>query len=257
MEFAPVDKQKADSFQLSASSFRNQAFFYLVAHSSLWYAAMAVILLVEGAMVNEIQNQDIKAISDKLYNSYLAIDQALLLSFRGFVKHDASYLKEARGIISEVREDLKSIVTEIQQVNSQNAKIEDIAFIVPGHTDRILTNLSIVIEATHKKINESILFSEKAVNELRSLYSSTRGIVKDLADLILTNNSHLAVFITDQSAQIISEADVYSTEHEERLVNGLCSLMSCSIYLDILESLKNSSWHIKQAAERAKKAETL
>lgn len=208
-------------------------------------------------MFFETPSEELKTVSDKLYKIYIAIDEALLLSLKSFVKHDASYLVEASAIIAKLREELKTVVSDIQHIHAQNTKIEDISFIVPGHTDRVLTNLSVLIEATSKKINGSILFSEKAVNELRSLYSSTRGIVKDLADLIITNNAHLATFITDQSTKIIAEADVYSTEHEERLVNGLCSLASCSIYLDILESLKNSLWHIKQASERAGRQENL
>lgn len=208
-------------------------------------------------MARNLDNVELKVITDRLYKNYMNIDQALLLCFKGFVSHKAENLREASAIISEIRVGLKTTVSDVQKIKEKTEKIDNIVFVIPGHTDRVLTNLSTLIEATSRKIGDSILFSEKAVNELRSLYASTRGIVRDLADLILTNNAHLAVFVVEQSAKIISEADKYSTEHEERLVNGVCSLASCSVYLDILESLKNSSWHIKQAAERVKKQELL
>jgi Na+/phosphate symporter len=68
-------------------------------------------------------------------------------------------------------------------------------------------------------------------------------LLERLPDLILTQNKLLAQHIGEQVRSVFKIANGYSEEHEERLIQGVCTPKSTPIYLGILESLKGIIAH--------------
>ena len=42
----------------------------------------------------------------------------------------------------------------------------------------------------------------------------------------------------------------YATLHEERLIEGLCLPVASSLYINMLDSIKNIAWHAKEIATK-------
>lgn len=181
----------------------------------------------------------------------LKLDDLLNYIYSGFIKHNKNELNKARNLHNELERSIKSLTVKIENSNLNEIKCKkSIILSVPSHLERINSNANILIEAVEKKILQSLLFSEKATNELKHLYKSVSELLKDISDGIKTKNQTLLNHIIKQSDVLIKKTDNYATEHEERLIKGLCTLKASPIYLDILDSFKGIIWHTSQVAQR-------
>lgn len=199
-------------------------------------------------MTKPVEDINIKEISEKMHSCYLDIDQVMVLLFRSFINHNRSFLGEGVALIKDCEEKLDWITDKIKVVSkSIDAGSSNITPLTPDCTKKILSSLKVLVKAIDKKINESILFSEKAVNELRELHAGVRGLVKDFADVILTDNRNFANLLSEQANKMIGRADTFLAGHEERVIKCICSPQSGPIYLDMLDSYKNIARSIKRA----------
>ena len=87
----------------------------------------------------------------------------------------------------------------------------------------------------------SLCFTDKAVGEVEDLFLLLEEQFVDARDFIVTGNPLLKKRIETLCSQIAEAADHDATEHQNRLVTGLCSPRSSYYYLEIVDSFKNIS----------------
>jgi len=121
---------------------------------------------------------------------------------------------------------------------------------VPVHLLRITENVIKLSDAVEKKVNEGILFSEKAVVEINFLFQRLLDIIRPTADIILARSSYLSQYVQESEANVAKVAIEYTTFHEERLIEGLCLPASSSIYIGMLDAIKGIAWHAKEIAAK-------
>lgn len=119
---------------------------------------------------------------------------------------------------------------------------------VPEHLANIWQNLDRLCNLIDKKINEKVLFSDKAVNETIYLLQRLVEILRPAADIILARNTFLSKYVQESQANIESMADEYATLHENRLITGECLPVASSIYVGMLGAIKSIAWHTKEIA---------
>jgi hypothetical protein len=56
------------------------------------------------------------------------------------------------------------------------------------------------------------------------------------------------MYVRESQADVERMATEYATMHEERLIAGVCVPRSASIYVKMLEAIKNTAWHSKEIA---------
>jgi Na+/phosphate symporter len=108
-----------------------------------------------------------------------------------------------------------------------------------------IDKLSKLIE---EKISEKILFSDKAVNETIFLLQRLIEILKPTADIILARNTFLKMYIQESQISVDKMATEYATLHEDRLIKGDCLPAASSLYINMLDAIKNIAWHSKDIA---------
>lgn len=196
-------------------------------------------------------DEKLKYYKEDLTKIFSELKKILSLSFNGFSTHDIKSLDEADCCLADLKKEIDAISKLLENSYFKDAKCKaSSAVTVPAHLERILSNVTILVDATRKKINDSVLFSEKAVKGLDYLYKSSGELLKDISDAIRTKNETLARHIVSNSKVITNKAEEYATEHEERLIAGLCGMKASPIFLDILDSLKGIIWHASQIAQR-------
>ncbi|MFA5353182.1 MAG: hypothetical protein WC291_03040 [Thermodesulfovibrionales bacterium] len=121
---------------------------------------------------------------------------------------------------------------------------------VPPHLQRIIENIGRLAELADKKAKGTILFSDRAVTELNALIQKIREILRSTFDIILVRNSVLGRYVRESEAEIARMADDCATQHEERLIEGLCLPVASSLYLAMLDEVKGIAWHAKEIALR-------
>jgi Na+/phosphate symporter len=100
-------------------------------------------------------------------------------------------------------------------------------------------------------VKENILFSERAIAEITYLLQRLKEIVKTATDLLHCENTILSSYVQESEANLVKSSIEYATLHEERLIEGLCLPVSSSIYITMLDCIRNIAWHAKEIAIKA------
>jgi Na+/phosphate symporter len=91
------------------------------------------------------------------------------------------------------------------------------------------------------KVELKILFSEKALSEIKGLYAILEEQFQDTKDYITTKNLVLKAEIKAGWGKIFKAADEYAIIHQGRLIAGVCMPQASYLYLDIVDSIKRIS----------------
>lgn len=119
---------------------------------------------------------------------------------------------------------------------------------VPAHLLMIGNDIEKLIALTDKKISEGILFSDKAVGETLFLLQRLIEILRPTSDIIIARNTFLAMYVKESQIVLGKMASEYATLHEERLIKGICLPAASSLYISMLEAIKNIAWNSKEIA---------
>lgn len=122
--------------------------------------------------------------------------------------------------------------------------------IVPTSLLRIAENIEKLSELISTKVKEDILFSDRAISEITFLLQRLADIIRPASDIILAPNSLFGNYIRESEAGIERRATDYATQHEERLIEGLCLPKASALYINILDVIKNIAWHCKEIANK-------
>lgn len=101
-------------------------------------------------------------------------------------------------------------------------------------------------EPIQKKVQQGVLFSEKAVSQTNGLFDTQAGLIRSIFDIIQTNNDYLKKFVREEGGRVQNDCADFATEHETRLVEGLCTPQAAPLFLAILDKFRSLG---KQEAE--------
>ena len=84
------------------------------------------------------------------------------------------------------------------------------------------------------------------------LFEKTRDILTNTGDFILARNKLVASYIKESETSITHSANDFSTQHEERLIEGTCSPRAAPLYLGILDAFKGIVMRMYVSGQLAK-----
>jgi Na+/phosphate symporter len=184
----------------------------------------------------------------KLHNMSHDIERILKLVKEAFIHNNTSILDEAEKRSKEVHKREKELTAELAKI-SKDAEIK-IYLPIPGHLERVGDFIEGIISCIRTKEKEALLFSDKAIIEINNLINDTRKLLNNISDLILSKNVTLAKEIKEEVLDITDKANNFATEHEDRLIEGICQPKSSSVFLSILDSIKGIALHSQRISER-------
>jgi len=202
-------------------------------------------------MTSELNNHNLE-VSQHLQQFTELIQESLSLIFDGFYKAQLQHLDQANAKLKRGH----SLLEEIQNKTTTNSSLqaEEIASIVSilSNYQKIAFNLEKIGDHTGNKNREGILFTEKAVTELEELFRGVNNLFTHMNDVVKTRNPVLIDYILREKRKLKTLARDFATEHEDRLIKGVCMAHSSSIYLYILDSLEDILWHLQAVVEKLK-----
>ncbi len=168
--------------------------------------------------------------------------------YAAFINNTVRFLDEAEGAVGGIAEKAEALTGAIvQEARGDPAAIPYVS--VPSHIERMGGDMGRMFGALRKKITGDILFSDKASGELEYLLERTRDILVNCGDMVLARNVLVARHIVESESVMQQMADKYATQHEERLIEGLCLPGASVVYLELLDSIKGIAWHAKEIAK--------
>jgi len=110
----------------------------------------------------------------------------------------------------------------------------------------ILFDLSTPIE---KKMKEGILFSDKAVAQANQLFDHLTGILRSILDTLKTDNDFLKRYVMEEGQRLTQACNDFATEHEARLIEGLCLPQAAPLFLALLDGMRTIGQHAMNIAK--------
>lgn len=119
----------------------------------------------------------------------------------------------------------------------------------------ILTHLLIIAETTchleatlQKQIKDAVLFSDKAISQVSDIFDQQTAILGCLADVIRNADMEARHKALDECKKLGHSCLQYATDHETRLVEGLCFPQSAPLFLAILDQMLAIAHHEREIA---------
>ena len=170
-------------------------------------------------------------------------------AFEGLLKHNRKMLDEAQAIGERVEQESRQL-TQMVLASKDESKFLDSATIVEVSSElqKIRYSIDKMVSSIRTKVDEGVLFSDKAILELKDIFAIAIDGLRNVHDLILTKNLVIVNHVVLEVETYDEVAGKYAEEHQDRLIKGICLPKSSLIYLLILESLKDILWYIRTIA---------
>ena len=168
---------------------------------------------------------------------------------RGFLAEKQALLKEDK---AKIRDIIKSRVDFAQNIIAMEDKSEaDMKFVtlLPSFQSIALA-LENLFNKMETKVESRILFSEKALSEIRELFGLMVTQFRDTMDYVITRNSHLKENVIATKEKIAKAASDYELVHQQRLITGVCMPQASYLYIDISESIKRIARGLAEFSEK-------
>jgi len=170
-------------------------------------------------------------------------------AFDGLLRHSRASLEDAEKLGRDIDSMAKEVTVRVLAAK-EDSKILPAATIVEmvNELEKIKYSLDKIIANIRSKVDEGVLFSDKAMSELKDFFMAAQDGLNTVHDLILTRNPVLISHIIKKAETYEEIGRKYADEHQERLIKGICLPKSSLIYLLILDGLKDILRFLKTIA---------
>lgn len=166
-----------------------------------------------------------------------------------FIYNNSKPLKDCIAKVDAIKKIEAHLTKKAAELARDNPDLKPYVSI-PVHLLRIGESIEKLTELMDKKIKDNILFSDRAVTEITFLLQRLIDILRPTSDIILAKNTILRRYVEESESGIVKRATEYATLHEERLIEGLCLPVASSLYINMLDAIKNIAWHAKEIATK-------
>lgn len=175
------------------------------------------------------------------------------LCHKNLILFDEKKFNRCDTLGQEVHQEEKGLTGDLVCYPSTTGDVLKTMVLFPGRLERTGDLLESIANVSKIKQRDGIPFSDKAQAELAKLFGLFVLELKKFKELLRTLSKPLLEEIMSQSKEVGQMTVDFALAHEERLVDGLCSPKASSLYLDILDSVKNANRHVRDMCESIRK----
>ncbi len=169
-----------------------------------------------------------------------------------FNRHSRTSLQELQNLAGSVAQDFSAISTQLRTLITRKPEAERSGLTrllsILSPLEVIGQNLGGLTQPIEKKIKDGVLFSDKAVTQVNYLFDQHAGMVRSILDIVKTDNGFLKKFVLQESRKLVQACTDFATEHEDRLIEGLCLPQAAPIFLAVLDRFRTIGEHEMEAA---------
>jgi Na+/phosphate symporter len=168
---------------------------------------------------------------------------------KGFFSEKEVALKEGKAKIKDIIKSRVDFAQNIIEVKDKSEADMKYVSLLPSFQSIGLA-LENLINKMETKVESRILFSEKALSELKELFGIMLAQFRDTTDYILTKNPRLKENISGAKEMIAKSTAEYELIHQQRLITGVCMPKASYLYIDISESIKRIARGLAEFSEK-------
>jgi Na+/phosphate symporter len=159
-----------------------------------------------------------------------------------FNRHSRSSMEETQNLTQTAAREIEAALQKLEGVKAQTAAAEQPAFQrlsgIYTHLQIVSRSLGALADPIQKKIKDGVLFSDKAVSQTNYLFDTQAGMLRSLLDILKTDNEFLKKYTETEARNLIQACINFATEHETRMIEGLCLPQAAPLFMAILESIR-------------------
>jgi len=164
-----------------------------------------------------------------------------------FNRHSHASLRELRSLQGIVGQAFHDMTRQLKSLIAQKSEDERPVLIgvdnVLNHLMGIGDNIGQCADPIERKIRGAILFSDKAVTQANFLFDQHSGMIRSVRDIIKTDNEFLKKYLLEEGRKLGQACLSFATEHEERMIEGLCLPQAAPIFLALLDRMRTIAQH--------------
>ena len=188
-------------------------------------------------------------LNERLHAMFQDMVAVLETTKRGFLTGRQASINEAKTRLGRM---LTSNLPFTEELVKKEAKdeIEKKYLNLLPHLQLMAGIIRNLINENKKKIESHLLFTDKAVEEIKHLYSIMEVQLRDTTDYILTRNPHLKMHVEKEMENLIERAADYTASHEIRLITGVCMPKASYSYIALIDLIRGVSRELTAFAQR-------
>lgn len=164
-----------------------------------------------------------------------------------FNRHSRQDLEHLKTLRREVGHEITDALKRVDAVLAKGPAAERGAGL---KAQEVLTQVRIIVDKLggladplEKKIKDGVLFSDKAVSQTNHLFDHQAGVLRSILDILKTDNDMLKRFVADEGQRLVQKCNDFATEHEARLIEGLCLPQAAPLFLAMLDNMRALAQH--------------
>ncbi len=115
---------------------------------------------------------------------------------------------------------------------------------VLAHVQLMAEDIGEMMPVLRKQIQLGIPFSQRGVAQTNELFDGQLEMLRVLADILQTDNEVLKTFLRQEKGPSLCQQCIdFATDHEDRLVEGLCLPHAAPLFLTMLDAVRNMARH--------------
>jgi len=190
-----------------------------------------------------------KELNQRLHDMFKEMLLVLESARQGFFAEKQTSLTEADTKLRRILTSNLQFTEEIFKKETKNEVEKKYLNLLP-QLQLMAVILRSLINENRKKIESNLLFTDKAIDEIKALYTLMQMQFEDATDYILTRNSHLKMHIKTGMENLFEKANEYVPAHEVRLITGVCTPKASYSYVAIVNLLKEVSKELTNFSEK-------
>ena len=168
---------------------------------------------------------------------------------KGFLAEKETVLKENKAKIKDIIKSRVDFAQAIIEAKDKSEADKKYVSLLPSFQSIALA-LENLISKMETKVESRILFSEKALSEIKELLDTMLAQFRDAMDYVPTKNPHLKDNVKALREKIARATAEYDSIHQQRLITGICMPKASYLYIDISESIKRISRGLVEFSEK-------
>ena len=164
-----------------------------------------------------------------------------------FNRHSRASLQELQNLKISATPNIETTSIQLRSLMARKPEAERAVLLrllsILNHMEIIDENIGGHASPIEKKVKDGVLFSDKAVIQTNYLFDQHAGIIRSVLDVIKTDNDFLKKFVFEEGRKLIQASQDFATEHEDRMIEGLCLPQAAPIFLAILDKMRSIGQH--------------
>jgi Na+/phosphate symporter len=170
-----------------------------------------------------------------------------------FNRHSGISLEQLKTLHGELAQEITNTEDNLESLSAKASGNQRTSVLrlqsVLTHLRMVGDNLLELSTPIGRKMKESILFSDKAVAQANQLFDHLTGILRSILDTLKTDNDFLKRYVTEEGQRLTQACNDFATEHEARLIEGLCLPQAAPLFLALLNGMRTIGQHAMTIAK--------